>query len=154
MKEYLFGFHNPMFKTYKTIFMKRINFRFVTFFIVLLSLFSNQVVFSDIVIRKDDNDPTITPMGVTRLSPLSTKTKSIIPVSVDLIGSDLVVDFSTSVGTAFVSVVDQVGNVVCQTVVDTYITPEVVIPIDGLSNGKYSVKIAYGSTRLIGDFQL
>lgn len=148
-----------MFKTYKTIFMKRINFRLASFFISLFFVLFNQVVYAntDVPIRKDDNDPTIQPMGVTRYSTSSSttsSTRSFIPVTADIIGSELVVDFSTSVGTAFVSVVDQNGNVVYQTVVDTYNTPEVVIPIDGLSSGKYSVKIAYGSTKLIGDFRL
>jgi hypothetical protein len=78
----------------------------------------------------------------------------IIPVTADIIGSDLIVDFTTTVGTAVVSVVDQNGNVVYQTVVDTFSTPEVVIPVDGMSSGDYSLKISYGSTHLIGDFQL
>lgn len=142
--------------------MKRINFRLVTFFIVLLSVFANHVVFADIIIRKDDPNPGNQPNNVTSAATLfsaktyssSSSTKSFIPVNADVVGSELIVDFSTSVGTAFVSVVDNNGNVVYQTVVDTYSTPEVVISVDGLSRGKYSVKIAYGSTRLIGDFQL
>jgi hypothetical protein len=78
----------------------------------------------------------------------------VIPVTADIIGSDLIVDFTSTVGTAVVSVVDQNGNVVYQTVVDTFSSPEVVIPVDGLSSGAYSLKIAYGSTKLIGTFQL
>jgi hypothetical protein len=149
-----------MFKTYKTIFMKRINFKLVTFFIALFSLFSNQVFSVDILIRKDDPNPGNQPNNIATATTLfsaktySSSAKSFIPVSADVVGSELIVDFSTSVGTAFVSVVDHSGNVVYQTVVDTYSTPEVVIPVDGLSSGKYSVKIAYGSTNLIGNFQL
>ena len=142
--------------------MKKINFRLLSFFVVLLCVFSNQFVFADIILRKDNTDPASQPNNVVSasksLSMLSktslSSANSLITVSADLSGSDLIVDFSTTVGTAVVSVVDQNGNVVYQTVVDTFSTPEVVIPVDGLSSGNYSLKISYGSTNLIGDFQL
>ncbi len=135
--------------------MKKISFRFLGMLAVLLCVCSSQVVFADtVLIRKDPNNPTVQPMGVTRLNSLSTSSTSFIPVTADLNGSDLIVDFSTSVGTAFVSVVDKSGNVVYQTVVDTFSVSEVIISIDTLSSGSYSLKIAYGTTKLIGDFQL
>jgi len=141
--------------------MKKINFRLLGLFVVFLSVFSNQVVFADIIIRKDDQGPGTTPTVQSKLrtlslssQTLSLSSKTFIPVTADLIGSDLIVDFSTSVGTAFVSVVDLNGNVVYQTSVDTFSTQEVIIPVDGLNSGKYSVKISYGSTNLIGDFNL
>jgi len=134
--------------------MKKINFRLLGFFVVLLSVFSNQVVFADIIIRKDDPIPGGVPNNITSFRTLSLSSNSFIPVTADLIGTDLIVDFSTTVGTAFVSIVDQNGNVVSQTTVDTFSTPEVIIPVDGLSSGKYSVKITYGSTNLIGNFKL
>ena len=140
--------------------MKRINFRLLGFFGVFLFAFSNQVLSGDVLIRKDDPAPGGAP-NVLSASALTTSSKtyslsskSVIPVSADVIGSELFVDFSTSVGTSYVSVVDAYGSVVYQTVVDTYSTPEVTIPLNGLSSGKYSVKIAYGSTKLIGDFKL
>jgi hypothetical protein len=142
--------------------MKKINFRLLSFFVVLICVFSNQVVFADIIIRKDNTDPTTQPNNIVSASKslsMGSKTNlssvnSLISVTADLIGSDLIVDFTSTVGTAFVSVVDQNGNVVYQTVVDTFSTPEVVIPVDGMSSGDYSLKISYGSTHLIGDFQL
>jgi len=144
--------------------MKRINFKLLGFFIVSLSLFTNQVVFADIFIRKDDGQgglPNVLSASISTSTSTSTSTKTyssstkfIIPVTADVVGSELIVDFSTSVGTAYVSVVDANGSVVYQTVVDTYSTPEVVIPVDGLSSGKYSLKISYGSTNLTGDFKL
>ena len=134
--------------------MKRINFRLLGFFIVLLSVFSNQVVFADILIRKDDPAPGGVPNIRTAVKAFSLSTSSVIPVTADISGSDLIVDFTTIVGTAYVSVVDQSGNVVYQTVVDTYSTSEVVIPVAGLSSGSYSLKISYGSTKLIGNFQM
>ena len=134
--------------------MKKINFRFFSILIVLLSLLSVQDLFSAIIIRKDDPDPGSVPMGVARMSSLSSSSKTYIQVTADVSGSDLIVDFNSTVGTAFVSVVDQSGNVVYQTTVDTFTTSELVIPLDGLSSGNYSLKISYGSTKLIGDFQL
>ena len=139
--------------------MKKINFKLLGFFIVSLSLFCNQVVFADIIIRKDNTDPGTQPNILSGARSMSTSTYSLssklfIPVSADVVGSELFVDFSTTVGTAFVSVVDSKGNVVYQTVVDTYSTDEVAIPIDGLSTGIYSLKISYGSTHLIGNFKL
>ena len=134
--------------------MKKINFKFLGLFVLLLSVFSNQVVFADIIIRKDDPNPSTIPTAQSKLKTLSLSSTSFIAVTADVVGTDLIVDFNSSVGTAFVSIVDQNGNVVSQTSVDTFSTSEVIIPVDGLSTGKYSVKISYGSTKLIGNFNL
>jgi len=139
--------------------MKKINYKLLCFFIVSISLFTNQVAFSQILIRKDDPAPGTSPnvLSMSKTSSATTyslSTRSFIPVSANVVGTELFVDFSTTVGTAFVSVVDYNGNVVYQTVVDTYSTDEVAIPIDGLSSGNYSLKISYGSTHLIGNFKL
>lgn len=136
--------------------MKKFNFSGL---LLLLCVFSSQFVFGDIIIRRDDptggspSAPAMATMSKTK-SLSSTSTSSFIPVSADIVGTELIVDFSAIVGTAYVSVVDQSGNVVYQTVVDTFSTPEVIIPVDGLSSGKYSLKISYGTTKLTGDFQL
>jgi hypothetical protein len=148
--------------------MKRINFRLIAFFVVSLLAFSNQVVFADIIIRQDPGNAGnggTSPNIVSSMSTFSAassslssskmkSSKTVIPVTADIVGTDLIVDFTTTVGTAFVTVVDQNGNAVYQTTVDTFSDPELVIPVDGLSSGKYSLKIAYGSTNLIGNFQL
>ena len=134
--------------------MKKINFRLLGLFVLLLSVFSNQVVFADIIIRKDDPAPGGSPNTIMSKRTLSLSSTSFIAVTADVVGTDLIVDFNSSVGTAFVSIVDQNGNVVSQTSVDTFSTSEVIIPVDGLSTGKYSVKISYGSTKLIGNFNL
>jgi len=134
--------------------MKKINFKFLGLFVLLLSVFSNQVVFADIIIRKDDGTGFQPNNVLTKSKALSLSSTSFIAVTADVVGTDLIVDFNSSVGTAFVSIVDQNGNVVSQTSVDTFSTSEVIIPVDGLSTGKYSVKISYGSTKLIGNFNL
>jgi hypothetical protein len=128
--------------------------------IFLLGMFlTTQFSFGDILIRKDDPAPGTVPMGVTSLSATSltttsTSTYTTYPVSADVIGTDLIVDFSKSVGIAYITVVDYSGAVVYMTAADTSSSREVVIPVDGWSSGKYSVKIAYKKTKLIGDFWL
>ena len=129
-------------------------FKFTGVFFLFLCVFTSQMVFSAIVIKKDDpGTGTTSVMSRARASSLSISS-SFIPVTADVVGDELIVDFSSNVGTAYVSVVDQSGNVVSQTVVDTFSSSEVVIPVDGLSSGKYSLKISYGTTKLTGDFQL
>ena len=121
--------------------------------LIILCFFAVQFVDGQIIIRKDD--PSIQPNGVAKLGVTSFSTKTaFIPVTADVVGTELIVDFTSTVGTAYVSVVDHSGNVVYQTVVDTFSTSEVIIPVDGLSSGKYSLKISYGTTKLTGDFQL
>jgi hypothetical protein len=134
--------------------MKKINFRLSGLFVLFLCIFSNQVVFADIIIRKDDPAPGTSPNVYSSARTFSLSSTSLISVTADLIGTDLVVDFNSTVGTAFVSVVDNNGNVVYQTTVDTFSSPELVIPVDTFEKGKYSLKISYGSTKLIGDFKL
>jgi len=140
--------------------MKSLKFLCVSF----LCIFANQFAWGDILIRKDPDLPTQPnqPNIVTSLSSSLLKTKSVstslsivsIPVTADIINSELIVDFTSIVGTATVSVVDANGYVVYQTNVDTFTTSEVAIPLDGLSSGKYSLKISYGTTKLTGNFQL
>jgi len=134
--------------------MKKINFRLSGLFVLFLCIFSNQVVFADIVLKKDDPAPGGVPNNITSFRSFSLSSTSFISVTADLIGSDLIVDFNSKVGTAFVSVVDNSGNIVYQTTVDTFSSPELVIPVDTMNSGKYTLKISYGSTKLIGDFKL
>jgi hypothetical protein len=136
--------------------MKKINVKLSGIFIALLCVLSIQNVLAvDVPLKKDNGDPgtvpTITSQSASTMT-TTTRAKTVISVSANVTGSELIVDFGNGVGTAFVSVVDQGGNVVYYTVVDTHSNPEVVI--DGLTAGKYSLKIAYGSTKLIGTFQL
>ena len=140
-----------MFNSIKIIFMKKI--KFSGFAVLFLFVLTSQFVKGDIIIRKDETGTgTLAPAKAQTFTSISSKIN--IPVTADVVGSELIVDFPTAVGTAYVSVVDNSGNVVFQTVVDTFSTSEVAIPVDGMGSGKYSLKISYGSTRLIGDFRL
>ena len=127
--------------------------------LIILCVFAVQFVSGQIIIRRDDptgGTPTVN--GMSSLSKTKTSSSisssSYIPVTANVVGTELIVDFTSTVGTAYVSVVDHSGNVVYQTVVDTFSTSEVIIPVDELSSGKYSLKISYGTTKLTGDFQL
>jgi len=123
-------------------------------------VFSNQFVFADIVLKKDDPGTGTLPLSPAMSSMTkfktssSTITSSYIAVTADVVGTELIVDFGATVGTAYVSIVAESGNVVYSTVVDTFSTSEVIIPVNGLSSGKYSLKVSYGTTKLSGDFQL
>jgi gamma-glutamyltranspeptidase len=134
--------------------MKKINFRFLGMLAVLLCVCSTQVVFADNILIRNDGNTGNQPNALIATKSYSLSSQSVIQVTADLSGSDLIVDFSTTVGTAYVSVVDKSGNVVYQTAVDTFSSSEVIIPVDNLSSGSYSVKISYGSTKLIGNFKL
>lgn len=134
--------------------MKKIKPTLLNFLLICVFALPLQSLFAvDVPLKKDETGPgTMINSPALRTSAL--KTQIVISVTADLIGSDLIVDFSTTVGTAFVSIVDLNGNIVYQTSVDTFSSPEVIIPVDGLNSGKYNLKIAYGSTNLIGDFKL
>jgi len=135
--------------------MKKINLRFSGLFIALFCVFSTQLVFAnaDIILRKDDGTG-LQPNILSSARTMSVSSKVFIPVYADIIGTDLVVDFGTSVGTVYISIVDHSGNIVYQNVVDTFTSSELIIPIEDLGSGKYSLKFSYGSTKLIGSFLL
>jgi hypothetical protein len=134
--------------------MKTTNFKFSIFVFVFMGLFFNFNAYAeDVIIRKDGGGGT-NPNVLSPLKSISMNSFTYMSVSADLTNGELTVDFGTPVGTAVVSIVDATGVVVYQVVVDTYSTPEVVIPVDNLSSGSYSLKISYGSTNLIGEFQL
>ncbi|HET7733158.1 MAG TPA: DUF3244 domain-containing protein [Paludibacter sp.] len=80
--------------------------------------------------------------------------ESISPVTYDIIGSNLAVCFNSKIGTATVSVEDQYGNVVYQSVVNTNTQSVLYIPVQGLEIGSYVLKVTSSSTNFIGAFQL
>lgn len=115
--------------------------------LVAVLIFSAQILFAtDVVIRKDDDpSPSPTPAhGPTIL----------LPASATVDENTLAVYFDESVGDATITVYDSQNQVVYQTVADTETTTEVYIPVDSWGNGDYTIKIVYGTTHLIGEFQL
>ena len=128
--------------------MKKINFSIISFITLLLCVLSVQTVFAvDVPIRKDD------PSGGT-IGNTYSKSTSILPVSVSLDDTTLGIFFSKSVGIAHITIEDENGNVVYQDVVNTKSLLESNIETGGFDSGNYTLKVSYGTTTLIGGFQL
>jgi hypothetical protein len=77
-----------------------------------------------------------------------------IPVSATISETDLSVYFEESVGTATITVYDASDQIVDQEVVNTNSTTEVFIPVDFWGSGAYTLKVTYGTTNLIGYFDI
>jgi len=106
-----------------------------------------QVSFAtNILIRKDNSVPPPDRL----LSTLNT----LYPVSATIVGTDLTVYFDSEVGVATVTVYDSANQVVSQQTVDTSTRLEVDMSLSNQSSGDYVVRISYGTTHLIGDFQI
>jgi len=106
-----------------------------------------QVSFAtNILIRKDNSVPPPDRL----LSTLNT----LYPVSATIVGTDLTVYFDSEVGVATVTVYDSANQVVSQQTVDTSTILEVDMSLSNQSSGDYVVRISYGTTHLIGDFQI
>lgn len=128
--------------------MKKINSLLFSIFMLLVCLLSIQNVFAvDVPLKKGD------PGGIGGTSIMS-RSISVIPVSVSLINPQLVIYFNNSIGIAHITIVDQNDSIVYQDVIDTYSSIESVIETSGWDSGNYKVKIVYGSTKLVGTFQL
>ncbi len=113
---------------------------FITGFILL----SQYMFATDIIIRKDDQS--VPPKPV----PLSLE---IIPVSATIDETQLAVYFDWAVGNVLISVYDSTDNLVYQETVNTYSNLDVFVEADTWTSGSYTLKISYGTTNLIGEFQ-
>lgn len=98
----------------------------------------------DIIIRKDD-EPDSTP---------GTRAPFFIPVTAFIDDNGLALDFIVPQGIATIKVYDSSHNVVHQEVLDTNINLSTLIPTDEWNGDDYTVTIHYGSTDLIGNFEL
>lgn len=129
--------------------------RFFTLFLAaIITTVFNSISATPLELKKDGGTGTA-PNIMSRSKVMTiSSTFSDTVVSADLTLPDLTVFFATPVGTATVFVTDQFGAVVYQTAVSTFSTSEVVIPVDGFDAGNYSLHILYGTTNLIGDFEL
>jgi len=107
----------------------------------------------DVPLKKGTNPGgTIGTNSLIRSSSFSTVTVN--PVTATLNENELVLDFASSVGTAQITISDTNGTVVYQNAINTNSTTELVIATDMLNSGNYTLKVVYGTTSLIGAFQL
>ena len=134
--------------------MKSTNFKSWGVLTLLLCSITLQSAFADISLKKDNPGPGGVPNITNSLKTTSLRTMSILPVSADVINDELVVDFSSAVGNATISVVDQYGSIIYLSTINTYSSSELAIPVTGWGSGSYTLKISYGTTNLIGSFQL
>ena len=124
--------------------MKKVNSSLFGIFMLLFCIVSVQSIFAVEVPLKKDN-PAQGSMS---------KSTTTLPVSVSINDTDLGIVFSKSVGVANITIEDQTGNVVYQDVLDTSSTRTTSIETGGFDSGNYTVTIFYGTTILIGNFQL
>jgi hypothetical protein len=68
--------------------------------------------------------------------------------------TDVTLNFLYPVGAAQVTIENENGDVVYQEAVDTYSTLDASIDTQNLDGGVYTLKISYGSTNLVGEFEL
>jgi len=111
-------------------------------------ILSSQLSFaSDILIRKDDSPPPA-PGQPHALS------LSLYPVTAEINSTYLTVSFETTVGSVTVAVYDATNQLITYQTVDTDTTAVVNLSLNGQNAGDYVIRISYGTTHLIGDFQI
>jgi len=130
--------------------MKKINLFLFTTFMLSLALLPLESLFAVDVPLKS-GQPGIGTFSVTRLG---SSTSTTVSVTATLNDPQLVVDFSSPVGVATISILDATGSVVYQESIDTYSTPESVIDVSIFDSGNYTLKITYGRTTQKGTFRL
>ncbi len=129
--------------------MKRINVKYLGSLLLFFLLAASQFVFADYPLRKDDTDPGSVTLGTLRAP---ARAKVVIPVTMDVVNGELAIFFNNSVGTAYISIQDANGNIVATDVLDTNASTEFYIPLDELEAGTYTLRVSYGTTKLIGEF--
>jgi hypothetical protein len=96
---------------------------------------------------KPDMDPNAT-KGTYQRAPVS------IALDVTQNETNITLNFLYPVGVAQVTLENENGDVVYQEAVNTYSTLDAAIDTQNLDGGVYTLKISYGSTNLVGDFEL
>lgn len=86
--------------------------------------------------------------------PLPTSPTQELPVSASISETQLSVYFETSVGDAMITVYDANNNVVYQETVDTDSESSVFISSNSWSARSYTITISYGTTNVIGYFEM
>lgn len=134
--------------------MKKINLRNFAVTTFLLLLAGTNLWSIDYPLKKDDTNPGTVTLSVPRASLSRAKVSVAIPVNMSVEANELGVFFNYAVGGAYISVEDANGSIVISTVVNTTKDLEFYFPLDELEGGTYTLRVQYGSTKLIGDFNL
>lgn len=148
MKERPFTFTKLQVSLYKNAMcMKKINLPLFSILMLLLVSLPFQLVSAGDVLLRPDTDPANIPSNGTR-APVS------IALDVTQNETDITLSFLYPVGTALITVENENGDVVYQEAVDTFTTLDTLIDTQNFDGGVYMLKISYGSTDLIGEFEL
>lgn len=122
-------------------------------FVILATLVFSQFVFAGVPL-KGDTDPGSVPHAPASSTTFSEMSASMNDITIDMLGNGLIVSFNSPIGIATATIKDINGNIAYQTTVDTNSTSEVIVPIDLLDKGDYTVTVAYGSTVYTEQIQL
>jgi len=122
--------------------MKQLISRPIGQFVILATLVFSQFVFAGDPIDKRDFPPTPT----INSNSYSISEFAINAITVDIVGTDLMINFNSPIGIATVSIKDSKGNLVYQSSVDTEITADLSLPTSMFNKGTYSVVVSYGSS--------
>ena len=131
--------------------MKTTNLKIFGTMILLSFSFPIQNVFAGNPVKPEEPGS-----GTGSNSPLTTtlQIEFVAPVTYDILGDNLAVSFNSPIGTATVTIEDQYGNIIYQSVIDTNTESGLLIPIEDLETGNYTLSVSSESTNFIGAFQL
>ena len=128
--------------------MKKLNLPlFSILMLVLFTLPFQSVSAKDVPIKSEDPSDWNIPSNGSR-APVR------IALEVSQNDADVTLNFLYPVGAAQVSIENENGDVVYQEAVDTYSTLDASIDTQNFDGGVYTLKISYGSTNLVGEFEL
>jgi len=117
------------------------------YFIILFFFYSNGIVLAN------TTQIIMQPTVPTRPYPRAPSVDKI-TVMATYAGSELAINFSASVGTATITLIDEMGGIWYQETIDTNATSSLYVPVGGFNSGNYTVAVHYGSTQLLGTIEL
>ena len=126
--------------------MKQLIVRPMGQFVIFASLVLSQFVFASDPLRDMDIPPTIKPTFASSSYTSMESTMIINDITIDIVGSDLMINFNSPIGIATVSINDSKGNLVYQSTVDTEITADLSLPTSLFNKGNYTVAVSYDSS--------
>lgn len=127
--------------------MKKLNSLLFNILMLLLCALPFQTILAADVPLKPDIDPNAT-KGTYQMAPVS------IALDVSQNETGVTLNFLYPVGVAQVTVENESGDVVYQGAIDTNSNLDMSIDTLNWDGGVYTLKISYGSTDLIGEFEL
>ena len=127
--------------------MKKINLPLFSILMLLLCALPIQTISAgDVPLKADE--------GASSFDPHTTRAPVSIALNVTQNETDVTLNFLYPVDAAQVKVENESGEVVYMETVDTFTTLDAAIDTQNFDGGVYTLKISYGSTDLVGEFEL